>query len=78
MPILNKADVKVLPIFRYIQKTGDISEHDMFNTFNMGVGMCMTVSKETADAAIKALKANGIDAYQIGLITKGPEKVELC
>jgi phosphoribosylformylglycinamidine cyclo-ligase len=73
-----KADVKVLPIFRYIQKTGDISEHDMFNTFNMGVGMCMTVSKETADAAIKALKANGIDAYQIGLITKGPEKVELC
>lgn len=75
---INKADVKVLPIFRYIQKTGDISEHDMFNTFNMGVGMCMTVSKETADAAIKALKANGIDAYQIGLITKGPEKVELC
>ncbi len=75
---INKADVKVLPIFRYIQKTGDISEHDMFNTFNMGVGMCMTVSKETADAAIKALKANGIEAYQIGLITKGSEKVELC
>lgn len=75
---INKSDVKVLPIFRYIQKTGDISEHDMFNTFNMGVGMCMTVSKETADAAIKALKANGIEAYQIGLITKGSEKVELC
>ena len=75
---IRKADIKVLPIFKYIQKTGNISEHDMFNTFNMGVGMCMTVSKETADAAVAALKAEGVDAYRIGEIVKSDEKVELC
>ncbi|MBR6025161.1 MAG: phosphoribosylformylglycinamidine cyclo-ligase [Firmicutes bacterium] len=75
---IRKSDIKVLPIFKYIQKTGNISEHDMFNTFNMGVGMCMTVSKETADAAVAALKAEGVDAYRIGEIVKSDEKVELC
>ena len=50
-----RAAVPVLPIFDLIAKTGNIPERDMFNTFNMGVGMCMAVSEETADAAIKAL-----------------------
>ena len=75
---IHKSDIKILPIFKYIQEKGGISEHDMFNTFNMGVGMVMTVSKETADAAIGALKAGGVDAYRIGEIVKGDEKVELC
>ncbi len=75
---IRKSDIRVLPIFKYIQKTGNISEHDMFNTFNMGVGMCMTVSKETADAAAAALKSEGVDAYIIGEIVKADEKVELC
>lgn len=75
---IRKSDIRILPIFKYIQKTGNISEHDMFNTFNMGVGMCMTVSKETADAAAAALKSEGVDAYIIGEIVKADEKVELC
>ena len=47
----------------------------MFNTFNMGVGMSMTVSSNTADKAITALKSEGVDAYVIGTIVKGSEKV---
>ena len=72
---VNKAAVKTPGIFKLLQQKGGISEHDMFNTFNMGVGMCMTVSAETADAAIKALKDNGVDAYVIGEIVKGDEKI---
>ena len=72
---VTKAAVKTPGIFKLLQKKGCISEHDMFNTFNMGVGMCMTVSAETADAAIKALKDGGVDAYVIGDIVKGEEKI---
>ncbi|MCQ2565666.1 MAG: phosphoribosylformylglycinamidine cyclo-ligase [Clostridia bacterium] len=72
---INKKAVKTPPIFALLQKKGGISEHDMFNTFNMGVGMCMTVSASTADAAIKALKDNDVDAYVIGEIVKGEEKI---
>ena len=72
---VRKADIEIPAIFTMLQEKGDISEHDMFNTFNMGVGMCMTVSAETADAAIKALKENGVDAYVIGEIVKGEEKI---
>ena len=67
-----------MPIFNLLQKTGNISEHDMFNTFNMGVGMSVVVSKEDADKAIEVLKANGEDAYVIGKITKGEERVVIC
>ncbi|MFR3919062.1 MAG: AIR synthase-related protein, partial [Hominenteromicrobium sp.] len=55
-----------------------IPERDMFNTFNMGVGMCMAVSKETADAAIKALNDAGEKAFVIGEVVEGDEGVILC
>ena len=74
----DKAAVKTPAIFRLLQKKGSIDEHDMFNTFNMGVGMAVIVSPETADAALSALKAEGIDAYVCGEIVAGEEKVALC
>ncbi|MCQ2552775.1 MAG: phosphoribosylformylglycinamidine cyclo-ligase [Clostridia bacterium] len=71
---IDKAAIKVPAIFNYLQAKGDIPERDMYNTYNMGVGMIMIVSKETADAAIKALKDNGEDAYVIGEIVKNEEE----
>ena len=75
---IKKDDVQVLPIFKLIQKTGNISERDMFNTFNMGVGMSVVVAKEDADKALSILKANGEDAYIVGEIITSDEKVVLC
>ncbi len=75
---IDKKSVRILPIFELLQKTGDISEHDMFNTFNMGVGMSIVVAKEDADKALEILKASGEDAYIIGNITKGEERVVIC
>ncbi|MBO4724956.1 MAG: phosphoribosylformylglycinamidine cyclo-ligase, partial [Firmicutes bacterium] len=76
---VDKASVKILPIFNLIAKVGGISEHDMFNTFNMGVGMSIVVPANQADKAIEVLKANGEDAYIIGRIEKqsGDEKIVL-
>ncbi len=74
---IKKADVKVLPIFNLLQKKGNISERDMFNTFNMGVGMSVVVAKEDADRALEILKANGEDAYILGEIVKSEEKIIL-
>ena len=70
--------VKVLPIFSLIAKTGNIPERDMFNTYNMGVGMSITVAKEDVDTALEILKANGEDAYVIGEIIKGDDGVVFC
>ncbi len=75
---IKKSDVKILPIFDLIAKTGNISERDMFNTFNMGVGMSVVVSKEEADKALEILRANGEDAYIIGEIIKSEESVVIC
>lgn len=75
---IQKSAIRILPIFDLIAKTGHIPERDMFNTFNMGVGMAVIVSPETADAALSALKAEGIDAYVCGEIVAGEEKVALC
>ena len=75
---VDRAAVPVLQIFDLIEKTGNIPERDMFNTFNMGVGMCMAVSKETADAAIKALNDAGEKAFVIGEVVEGDEGVILC
>ncbi len=75
---IEKSSVRVLPIFNLLQKTGNISEHDMFNTFNMGVGMSIVVSAADKDKALEVLKANGEDAYVIGNITKGEERVVIC
>ncbi len=72
---VNKSAVKVLPIFTLLQETGNIPERDMFNTFNMGVGMSVVVNKEDADKAIEILKANGEDAYIIGEIIKSDDKI---
>ena len=74
---INKADVRILPIFKLLQETGNISERDMFNTFNMGVGMSVVVSREDADRAVEILRANGEDAYVIGEIVKSDDKVIL-
>ncbi len=74
---IDKSAVRILPIFKLIAKTGNISERDMFNTFNMGVGMSIVVSKEEADKALEILRANGEDAYVIGEIVKSDEKVIL-
>ncbi len=75
---VEKSAVKVLPIFDLLAKEGNIPERDMFNTFNMGVGMSIVVDKNDADKAISVLKANGEDAYIIGEITKEDESVILC
>ena len=72
---VNKSAVKILPIFTLLQETGNIPERDMFNTFNMGVGMSVVVKKEDASKAIEILKANGEDAYIIGEIIKSDEKI---
>ena len=72
---VNKSAVKILPIFTLLQETGNIPERDMFNTFNMGVGMSVVVNKEVADKAIEILKANGEDAYIIGEIIKSDDKI---
>ena len=74
---INKSAVKILPIFELIAKKGNISEHDMFNTFNMGVGMSIVVSKNDVDKALKILTDNGEDAYVIGEIIKSDDKVIL-
>ncbi|MBR6532134.1 MAG: phosphoribosylformylglycinamidine cyclo-ligase [Clostridia bacterium] len=72
---IDKASIRILPIFDLIAKTGNIPERDMFNTYNMGVGMSVVVSKEDADKALEILRANGEDAYIIGEIVAGDEKI---
>ena len=76
--VIDRSAVKVLPIFDLIAKTGNISERDMFNTFNMGVGMSIVVAPEDADKALEVLKANGEDAYVIGKIEKSEDKITIC
>lgn len=75
---IEKAAIRTPGIFDLLQRMGNIPEHDMFNTYNMGVGMTMVVSRDTADAAVAALKAGGCDAYAVGEIVSGEEKVTLC
>ncbi|MBO7250348.1 MAG: phosphoribosylformylglycinamidine cyclo-ligase [Clostridia bacterium] len=70
--------VKVLPIFDLIAKRGNIPERDMFNTYNMGVGMSITVPADEVDTALEILRANGETAYVIGEIVKGDEGVVFC
>ena len=74
---IRREDVRVLPVFDLIQKTGGISEHDMFNTFNMGVGMGIVVAEEDADRALSVLRAQGEDAYALGTIVRSDGGVVL-
>ena len=75
---IDKSAVRVLPIFDLIMKTGNIPERDMFNTFNMGVGMSIVVPANEVDTALEILRANGEDAYVIGKIVAGDEKIVLA
>ena len=74
---IDKSAVKVLPIFDLIAKAGNVSERDMFNTFNMGVGMSVVVKKEDADKAINILREQGENAYVMGEIVKSENKIEI-
>ena len=74
---IDKAAVKVLPIFDVIAQWGNIPERDMYNTYNMGVGMSIVVPAEEVETSLSILKDNGIDAYVIGEIIEGEEKVIL-
>ena len=75
---IDKSAVKVLPIFDLIAKTGNIPERDMYNTFNMGVGMSIVVPKEEVETSLEILKAHGEDAYVIGEIIASEDKVTIC
>ncbi len=75
---IDRASVKVLPIFDLIAEKGGISERDMFNTFNMGVGMSIVVPADEQDEALEILRRNGEDAYLIGKIVKAEEKIRIC
>ena len=75
---LDRAAIRTPAVFTLLRETGHIPERDMFNTYNMGVGMTLTVSAVTADAALTALRANGCAAYVLGEIVRGEEKVILC
>lgn len=76
--VIERKAVRVLPIFDLIAKEGNISERDMFNTFNMGVGMSIVVAQEDAEKAVEILKANGEDAYVIGKIENSEDKITIC
>ena len=75
---IRKDDVRVLPIFKLIEKVGNIPERDMYNTFNMGVGMSIVVPASEAERAIEILKTAGDDAYVIGEIVESDDGVILC
>lgn len=75
---IDRSALRILPIFELISKVGGISERDMFNTFNMGVGMSVIVKKEDADKALAALKETGENAYIMGEIVKDDAGVILC
>lgn len=74
---IDKSAVKILPIFSLIAKVGNIPERDMFNTFNMGVGMSVVVPKADVNKALEILTANGEDAYVIGEIVESEDKIIL-
>ncbi len=75
--VIKKEDVRVLPIFKLIQKVGNIPERDMYNTFNMGVGMMLCVDANDVEKTLEILKAQGQDAYVVGKIEAGNKEVEL-
>ncbi len=74
---IREEDVRVLPIFDLIAETGKISRRDMFNTFNMGVGMCLCVAQADAGKALDILRHQGEEAYLLGKIEAGEQKIRL-
>ena len=75
---IDRSKVKILPIFQLIAKTGNIPRRDMFNTFNMGVGMSIVVAKDDVETALSILKDWGEDAYVIGEIEESQDKITIC
>lgn len=75
---IEAASLRTPDIFRLVEEVGSIPERDMYNTFNMGVGMCVTVAKEDADTALHILREKGEDAYVMGEVVKGEGGVTLC
>ncbi|MBQ3972831.1 MAG: phosphoribosylformylglycinamidine cyclo-ligase [Lachnospiraceae bacterium] len=75
---IRKDSYPVLPIFKLLQKTGNIEEHMMYNTFNMGIGMVLALESGDAEKAVAALEAAGEKAYVIGKVISGEKGVELC
>lgn len=75
---IDRSALRILPIFELLQKTGNIPERDMFNTYNMGVGMSLVVAADKADEALRILKAEGEDAYLIGEIAEGDTGVVIA
>ncbi len=74
---IEKSNVPVLPIFHLLQRTGNIPEHDMFNTFNMGTGLCIAVAPDKADEAVRVLSGAGEKAVILGQVTAGDKGVEI-
>ena len=74
---VEKAKVPVRPIFKVIQSEG-VSEHDMYNTFNMGIGLCVAVAAEQADEAVRILRENGEEACILGEVREGEKGIDLC
>ena len=75
--VIEKKNVRVLPIFKLIQSRGGIDERDMYNTFNMGVGMSVVVDEKDVPLALETLRNNGVDAYVLGKVVKSDEKITI-
>lgn len=75
--VIPRNNVKVLPVFKLLMEKGNIPERDMFNTFNMGVGMTAIVSPEDAERTISILEENGVEAYVLGEVKEGMEGVSI-
>ena len=75
---IEKSAIRTPTVFSLLQRLGNIPERDMFNTYNMGVGMALIVSRDTADAAMTALRQSGCESYVLGEIVRGEDKVVLC
>ena len=75
--VINKGSWEILPVFNLMQKMASVPERDMYNTFNMGIGMIVAVDADKADAAMKCLEAAGEKAYILGNLQKGNKEVEI-
>ena len=78
LAIIEKDSYPVPPIFDLIAKNGNIEEHMMYNTFNMGLGMVIAVNKDDVEKTMKAIEEAGDKAYVVGHIEEGEKGVQLC
>lgn len=76
--VIRRDSYQVPPIFRLMEKQGEVSRQVMYNTFNMGIGMIVAVRPEDADAAMEAIRESGEDCFLIGTCVSGEKGVELC